>query len=59
MSAAQQSGSSATQTTVGGKTVYKMVDANSTTYIYFTGDKVVFVSAKSDADAAAMLQNLP
>jgi len=36
-----------------------MTGGDNTTYVYFSGDKVVFASAKSDADAQAMLQNLP
>ncbi len=58
-SAAAQQGASATQTTLGGKTVYKITEGANTTYVYFTGDKVVFATADSDSDAQAMLQNLP
>jgi hypothetical protein len=58
-SAAAQQGGTATQTTIGGKTVYKITEGANTTYVYFTGDKVVFATAKNDSDAQAMLQNLP
>jgi hypothetical protein len=59
MAAAAQSGTTATQTTVGGKTVYKDAGTDSTTYVYFSGDSVIFASAKKDSDAASIVQSLP
>jgi hypothetical protein len=57
--AAAQSGSTATQTTIGGKTVWKTVGPTNTTYTYFNGDKVVFATAKSDAEAESIFSSLP
>jgi hypothetical protein len=57
--AAGQSGSTATQTTIGGKSVWKTVSADSTTYTYFNGDKVVFATAKTDAEAESIFSSLP
>jgi hypothetical protein len=57
--AAGQAGSTATQTTIGGKSVWKTVGADSTTYTYFNGDKVVFATAKTDADAESIFSSLP
>jgi len=57
--AASQAGSTATQTTIGGKSVWKTVGAGNTTYTYFNGDKVVFATAKTDADAESIFSSLP
>jgi hypothetical protein len=57
--AAGQSGSTATQTTIGGKTVWKTVGPTDTTYTYFNGDKVVFATAKTDAEAESIFSSLP
>jgi hypothetical protein len=59
LAAAAKSGETATQKTVGGKDVYVTVGPDATTYVYFHGDAVIFVSAKNDNDAATILQNLP
>jgi len=56
----QKSGTTYTQGSVGGKNVY-IADEGSTgkQYLYFTGDAVIFASAKDDATAATILQALP
>jgi hypothetical protein len=54
-----QSGQAATQSTVGGKDVYVTAGASATTYVYFHGDAVIFAGAKTETDAAGILQALP
>ena len=54
-----QSGQAATQSTVGGKDVYVTAGASATTYVYFHGDAVIFAGAKTESDAAGILQALP
>jgi hypothetical protein len=55
---AQKKGTTYPQKSVGGKDVY-VSDASSKTYSYFKGDGVIFVSAKDEASAAGILQQLP
>ena len=45
--------------TVGGKDVYVTAGASATTYVYFHGDAVIFAGAKTESDAAGILQALP
>ena len=54
-----QSGQAATQQSVGGKDVYVTAGASATTYVYFHGDAVIFAGAKTETDAAGILQALP
>jgi len=54
-----QSGQAATQQSVGGKDVFVTAGANATTYVYFHGDAVIFAGAKTETDAATILQALP
>jgi hypothetical protein len=54
-----QSGQTATQSTVGGKDVYVTSGGSATTYVYFHGDAVIFAGAKTETDAAGILQALP
>jgi hypothetical protein len=59
LAASAKSGETATQKNVGGKDVYVTVGPDSTSYVYFHGDAVIFVSAKNDSDAGTILQSLP
>ncbi len=59
LSEEQKSGNTYTQKTVGGKSVYVSDDTGSKTYGYFKGDAFIFTSAATEADAAAILQQLP
>ena len=56
---AQKSGETYTQSSLGGKDVYASSTASTKSYAYFKGDAVIFVSAKDDASAAGLLQQLP
>jgi hypothetical protein len=53
------SGGSAANTSVGGKTVIKAPDSDTTTYVYVKGDVVFVVEAPSDDLAAPVLSALP
>ena len=49
-----------TQTTVNGKDVYSITTSDAATqYVYFNGDAVLFVQAKTADDAASILQDMP
>jgi hypothetical protein len=55
------SGSTLTQGSLGGKSVY-ITDQGAGTpkeYVYFKGDAVIFAQAKDEASAATILQQLP
>jgi hypothetical protein len=45
--------------TIGGKSVLKLPDSDTSTYLYTKGDTVFAVSAPTDDDAAPVLQALP
>jgi hypothetical protein len=55
------SGSTVTQGSVGGKSVYISDQGASAPkeYVYFKGDAVIFAQAKDEASAATILQQLP
>ena len=58
---AANEGGVATPTTLGGRSVYEVVDdadANPT-YAYFAGDAIFFVSAPDDTAAATLLAQMP
>ena len=55
----QKTGSTFTQGSVGGKSVYISVEGTGKQYTYFAGDAVIFAQAKDDAAAAPILQALP
>ena len=55
----QKSGTTYTQSTVGGKSVYVGDSGSGKQYVYFKGDAAIFAQAKTEADAAGILQNLP
>jgi hypothetical protein len=57
--AAAQSGTTATQTTVGGKDAWKSTSGDKTTYVAFGGEHVIFATATDDADARSMIESLP
>ncbi len=57
--AAQKSGQTATQKSVGGKDVYVTDESSGSTYVYFHGDAMLFVSAKDDDHAASILKDMP
>ena len=59
LAAQSKSGETTTQSTVGGKDVYVTAGTSATTYVYFHGDAVIFAGAKSETDAAGILQALP
>ncbi len=59
LAAQSKSGETTTQSTVGGKEVYVTAGASATTYVYFHGDAVIFAGAKTETDAAGILQALP
>jgi hypothetical protein len=56
----QKSGTTYTQGSVGGRNVF-IADRGSSgkQYLYFSGDAVLFATAKDDATAASILQALP
>jgi hypothetical protein len=55
----QKSGTTYTQSTVGGKSVYVSDSGSGKQYVYFKGDAAIFAQAKTESDAAGILQNLP
>ncbi|MEA3033312.1 MAG: hypothetical protein QOH86_1328 [Sphingomonadales bacterium] len=55
----QKTGTVATQGSVGGKSVYIADRTGAKEYVYFKGDAAIFVEAKDEASAAAILQQLP
>ena len=55
----QKTGTTYTQGSVGGKNVYISDAASAKQYVYFNGDAAIFVSAKTEAEAAGILQKLP
>jgi hypothetical protein len=57
--AASRAGTTATQTTVGGKDAWKTTNGDKTTYVAFSGENVIFATAKNDADAQAMIESVP
>jgi hypothetical protein len=57
--AASRAGTTATQTTVGGKDAWKSTSGDKTTYVAFGGEHVIFATASDDADAQAMIESLP
>jgi hypothetical protein len=60
LAASQQEGSTFTQASVSGKNVYVITTSDSETqYVYFNGDAVLFAQAKTQADAASILADLP
>jgi hypothetical protein len=56
---AQANGDTFTDKNLGGKDVKVQTTGSSTSYFYFKGDAVIFATAKTDADAATVLQQLP
>ncbi len=54
----QKSGTTYTQSTVGGKSVY-VSDASTKQYVYFSGDAVIFAAAKDEKNVPGILQALP
>lgn len=56
---AQQSGDTFTDKNVGGKDVKVQTGSDSPSFFYFRGDAVLFVTAKSEAEAATILQQMP
>jgi hypothetical protein len=59
LDAEQKSGTTYTQSTVGGKSVYVTDSGSGKQYVYFKGDAAIFAQAKTESDAAGILQNLP
>ena len=57
--AASRAGTTATQVTVGGKDAWKTTNGDTTTYVAFGGENVIFATAKNDADAQSMIESLP
>jgi hypothetical protein len=55
----QKSGTTYTQSTVGGKSVYVSDSGSGKQYVYFKGDAAIFAQAKTESDAAGILQKLP
>jgi hypothetical protein len=55
----QKSGNTYTQGSVGGKNVYITDAGSGKQYVYFSGDAAIFASAKTEAEAAGILQKLP
>jgi hypothetical protein len=55
---AQKNGDTYTDKNVGGKDV-KVQTGTTTSYFYFKGDAVLFVTAKTEAQAATILQQMP
>ena len=51
-------GDTVTQKNVGGKDV-DVTSGDTTTYVYFKGDAMFFVTADDDAAAALVLQEMP
>jgi hypothetical protein len=56
---AQKSGQTLTSKNVGGKDVKIAVDPSASNYLYFKGDAVIFATAKTEDQAASILQQLP
>jgi hypothetical protein len=56
---AQKSGDTFTSKTVGGKDVKIATDPSASNYLYFKGDAVIFATAKTEDQAASILQQLP
>jgi hypothetical protein len=56
---AQKSGDRYTDKNVGGKDVKVQTSGSTTSYFYFKGDAVLFVTAETEAQAASVLQQLP
>jgi hypothetical protein len=58
--AQDESGNPYKEETVGGKSVYTVTTSDSETqYIYFNGDAVLFAQAKTAAEAASILKDMP
>jgi hypothetical protein len=56
----QATGTTATQTSLGGKSVYLVTDANGTkSYVYFKNDTIFIAETKTEADATTFMQGLP
>lgn len=56
---AQKSGDTFTDKNLGGKAVRVQALASASNYIYFNGDALIFATAKTDDQAASILQLLP
>ena len=56
---AAKGGDTFTEKNVGGKDVKIQVVAPVSNYLYFKGDAIIFVTAKTEAEAATILQQLP
>ena len=61
IAAVQKEGTTFTQSSVGGKSVFVGADASggAKQYVYFHGDAMIFATADDDAKAAQILQSLP
>jgi hypothetical protein len=57
--AAKSSAGPVSEKDLGGKHVYVQAGDDAHSYIYFAGDAIIVVAAKTDDDAAAILQDLP
>ena len=57
--AAKSSEGPGTEKDLGGKHVFAQTGPDGGSYAYFLGDAVVVVGAKTDADAASILKDLP
>ena len=58
--AAKQGAAPPVSKSLGGRTVYEIVDeGENPTYAYFGGDAIFFVAAATDADAEALLTQMP
>ena len=55
----QQNGDTFTDKNVGGKDVKVESSTGTPNYIYFKGDALIFATAKTEAQAASVLQQLP
>ena len=58
-SAAQSSGDTFTDKSVGGKDVKVQTSGGTSNYLYFKGDAMLFATAPSDDKAASVLQQMP
>jgi hypothetical protein len=61
IAAVQKEGTTFTQSSVGGKSVFVGTDTSGVgkQYVYFHGDAMIFATATDDAKAAQILQSLP
>jgi len=56
---AQKDGDTFTSKNVGGKDVKVQAQTGASNYLYFKGDAVIFATAKTEDQAASILQQLP